>query len=172
MAVLIKGFRIARQRLTRFLEWLLVVAVAVLVIDVLWGVFSRYALGDQSGWTEELARMLLIQVALLGSAAAFGEKAHLGVDFFAGLLDEGAQRLGRALVYLLVIFFGGGVLFSGGLKLVVRSFELDQQLVALGIAKGYIYFCVPLSGIIVVLVAVEQLLELLLPEGLKEKGVS
>ncbi|ADE53842.1 TRAP transporter small permease [Coraliomargarita akajimensis] len=160
MNQLVHGLRSARKGLTRFLEWLLIGAVFVLVIDVLWGVFSRYALGDQSGWTEELARMLLIQVALLGSAAAFGERAHLGVDFFTGLLDSNAQRLASTLVYLLIIFFGAGVLVSGGLKLVARTFELQQQLMAIGIPKGYIYLCVPISGIFIVLVAAEQVLEL------------
>ena len=161
MVGFMKGFRLLRRKLTHFLEWLLVIAVTILVIDVLWGVFSRYALGDQSGWTEELARMLLVQVALIGSAAAFGEKAHLGVDFFTGLLETGSQRLAQVLVYLIIIFFGVGVLLSGGLKLVSRTFELDQQLMALGIEKGYIYLCVPISGAFIALVALEQLLDVI-----------
>lgn len=159
MNAFMNQFRSLRVHLTRFLEWLLIAAVLVLVLDVLWGVFSRYVLGDQSGWTEELARMLLIQVGLLGSAAAFGEKAHLGVDFFTGLFDPAARRLTRILAHLIVIFFAGGVLVSGGWKLVVRTFELEQQLMALGIAKGWIYLCVPASGMFILLVALEQMLE-------------
>ncbi len=159
---LLNSLRATRVGLTRFLEFLLILAVAVLLLDVLWGVFSRYALGNQSGWTEELARMLLIQVALLGSAVAFGEKSHLGVDFLTGLMDRSAQRLGQVIVYMVVVFYGGGVLFSGGVKLVIRTFQLDQQLQALGIDKGFVYLCVPVSGAFIVFVAVEQLLDLLL----------
>ena len=67
-----------RKVLTRGLEWVVIIAVAVLTLDVLWGVFSRRILGGQSRWTEELARVLLIWVALLGTSVAFGEKGHLG----------------------------------------------------------------------------------------------
>lgn len=154
-----KSCRSLRIHLTRFLEGLLIAAVLVLVLDVLWGVFSRYVLGDQSGWTEELARMLLIQVSLLGAAAAFGEKAHLGVDFFTGLFDPSARRIAAILSCLIVLFFAGAVLVSGGWKLVARTFELNQQLMALGIAKGFIYLCVPISGFFIILVTLEQLME-------------
>lgn len=164
MNTFMESFRTLRVQLTRFLEGLLVAAVLVLVLDVLWGVFSRYVLGDQSGWTEELARMLLIQVSLLGAAAAFGEKAHLGVDFFTGLFAPPARRMATALSYLLVLLFAAAILVGGGWKLVSRTFELNQQLMALGIAKGFIYLCVPISGLFVILVTLEQLIETCLKE--------
>ena len=73
-----------KARLTRMLEILLIIAVALLVLDVVWGVFSRYIMGEQTKWTEELARFLLVWVSLLGGAVAFGTKGHLGVDYFVG----------------------------------------------------------------------------------------
>ena len=75
----VKAIRIV---LCRLLEAALILAVVVLVVDVLWGVFTRKVLGDQAQWSEELARFLLIWISLLGGAVAFGEKAHLGVDYF------------------------------------------------------------------------------------------
>ena len=83
---------LVKNALVRALEGLLVLAVAVLVLDVLWGVASRHLLGGQSRWTEELARNLVIWVALLGASVAYATKGHLGVDFFVGKLHAETQR--------------------------------------------------------------------------------
>ena len=62
-----------KKILDRFLECLVMVSVTVLVLDVLWQVFTRFVLRDASSWTEELATFLLIWVSLLGAAVAWVE---------------------------------------------------------------------------------------------------
>ena len=95
------------------LETALILAVAVLVLDVLWGVFTRYALTEQAKWSEELARFLLVWVSLLGGAAAFGEKAHLGVDYFVGKFDPSAHKLITIIGQLIILFFAVTVFIVG-----------------------------------------------------------
>jgi TRAP-type C4-dicarboxylate transport system permease small subunit len=51
--------------LARSLEYLLILAMAILVVNVIWGVLARMLvtagiLERQSNWTEELARFLMI----------------------------------------------------------------------------------------------------------------
>ena len=75
------------------LETLVILVVMVLVIDVLWGVFTRFVLDSPSRWTEEIARLLLIWVALLGAAVAYGRREHLGFDYLVEQLDQGAQAV-------------------------------------------------------------------------------
>ena len=53
----------------RFLEILLTVVMTILVLDVVWQVFTRYILKDPSSWTEELATFLMIWVGMLGASA-------------------------------------------------------------------------------------------------------
>ena len=77
-----------KNQLIDVLNLVLIVAVALLLLDVVLGVFTRYVMGEQAKWTEELARFLLIWVSLLGSAVAFGSKAHLGVDFFVSKFQD------------------------------------------------------------------------------------
>ena len=55
----------------RLLNGILVGAVALLVLDVLLGVASRYLWGAQVKWTEELATILLIWVSFLGAGSSF-----------------------------------------------------------------------------------------------------
>jgi TRAP-type C4-dicarboxylate transport system permease small subunit len=155
--------------LVRLLEWLLIVAMALLVFDVLWGVISRtlgtlrawlmaahdihapFLPSGQSPWTEELARFLLIWVGMLGAAVAFGRNGHLGVDYFVGKLHPAARRWMQVITWLTVIFFAAVVLLDGGWALVRRTLEMGQETPALGIRKGWVYLAVPLSGAFTIL---------------------
>src|SRR5690606_36346268 len=60
------------NRIIRGLEWFTITLFAALVIDVLWGVISRYVPGIRpSDWTEELAVYLLVWVSLFGAALTY-----------------------------------------------------------------------------------------------------
>ena len=137
--------------LDKCLEVLVMVAVAVLVIDVLWQVFTRFVIGKSSSWTEELATFLLIWVALLGSAVAMGRGAHLGIDYFVGKLSDKVRIRTELFVFGVVALFSLLVMVIGGIGLVARTFELKQISVALHLPIGYVYLAVPISGVFLVL---------------------
>ncbi len=140
------------------LEVLLVFGMAVLVVDVLWGVFSRYALGEQTRWTEELAVYLLVWISLLGAALTFREKGHLGVDYFVGKLEPSARRLSGIVVELIVFAFSAFALVHGGWNLVIKTFASGQVLPALNLPMGYVYSVVPISGVVFCLFVFEHLM--------------
>ncbi|WP_372805914.1 TRAP transporter small permease [Pontiella sp.] len=145
--------------MTWALNTVLIVAVALLVFDVCWGVFSRYVLGEQTKWTEELARFLLIWVSLLGGAVAFGLKGHLGVDYFVGKFESGAQRLMAVVVHLVVLFFAVAIFVYGGSRVVADALAMEQMTPALGWKMGYVYLALPIAGIFMVIYAIENLVE-------------
>ena len=145
-------------RLVKGLEVLLVVGMAVLVVDVLWGVFSRYALGEQTRWTEELAVYLLVWISLLGAALTFREKGHLGVDYFVGKLEPSVRRLSAIFVEVIVFAFSAFALVHGGWNLVIKTFASGQVLPALNLPMGYVYSVVPISGVVFCLFAFEHLM--------------
>jgi len=159
MIEMLKKGRIA---LCRLLEAALILAVGVLVLDVLWGVFTRYALAEQAKWTEELARFLLIWISLLGGAVAFGEKAHLGVDYFVGKFDPTARKLTTIWGQLVVLFFAVTVFMIGGTRVVADALQMEQMTPALGWKMGHVYLALPIAGVFMILFTVEQLLETLL----------
>lgn len=160
----------SRVALCRLLEALLIVAVFVLVIDVLWGVFTRYALGEQADWSEELARFLLIWISLLGGAVAFGEKAHLGVDYFVGLFDSSVQKLLAVFAQLVVLFFAVSIFVIGGTRVVVENLQMGQTSPALGLQMGHVYLVLPIAGVFMIIFTIERLLEMLLSK--KQEGVN
>lgn len=150
-----------KKGLQTLLEWAVIVIMGVLVLDVLWGVFSRYVLGAQSRWTEELAIFLLIWVSLLGASVAYASKSHLGVDYFVGKLDSQAQRLTELLVHLIVIAFAASAFIAGGWALVSKTLAAGQVSPALGIKMGYVYLAVPITGVFFLLFAAENIAELI-----------
>ncbi|WP_437492309.1 TRAP transporter small permease [Sorangium sp. So ce1014] len=156
--------------LIRMLEVVLVAAFAALTLDTLWGVFSRYVLGNQSRWTEELAVYLLVWISLLGAGLAYGEKAHLGVDYFVGKMDPAAQRVAAIAIELLVASFAGFALAYGGFTLVSKTLEARQVSPALGLQVGYAYLAVPISGIFFLTFCIENLVELFTGQASPRKG--
>jgi len=151
--------RLLKNALTRSLELFIIATMALLVVDVAWGVFSRYALGAQTKWTEELARFLLVWVALLGGALAFQSKAHLGVDYFVNLLHPDARKLTAVAAHVVVLFFAIAVLLLGGASVVREALALEQTTPALGWKMGYVYLALPISGFFVMIFTVENLME-------------
>ncbi|AQT68621.1 2,3-diketo-L-gulonate TRAP transporter small permease protein YiaM [Anaerohalosphaera lusitana] len=146
--------------LDKTLEVTVMVAVAVLVIDVLWQVFTRFVLGQSSSWTEELATFLLIWVALLGSAVALNRGAHLGIDYFVGKFQVRTRIKIEVVVFVLVAAFSILVMMLGGWQLVTRTLELGQKTSTFkNLKMGYVYLAVPISGFFLALYSVIGVIE-------------
>ena len=149
-----------KQQLTWLLEHFVVLIVAALVLDVLWGVCTRFLLSAPSRWTEEVATFLLIWVALLGAAVAFSRDEHLGLDYLVNKLDKDAQQLLAIIVQGLVIVFVSLAMIIGGYVLVTETLQAGQVTPALGIKMGYVYLAVPVSGVFIVVFCLERIVEL------------
>lgn len=142
-----------RKSLDRALEAALVLLMGANVINVLWQVFSRFALRRPSAFTEELARYLLIWVGLLGASYASGKGLHLAIDIVVDKF-RGRLRLGADLaVQTLVFLFALTAMVVGGFRLVAITLALDQRSAVLHLKLGYIYGVLPLSGLIIMFYA-------------------
>ena len=147
--------------LIKILELAVIFVTGFLVLDVVWGVFTRYVMGHQSPWTEELARMLLIWVSLLGASIGFIRKSHLGVDYFVGKLNLKWRLIVQFVIYLLVTIFAGIVLIYGGYRLVSSVLQNGQPSAALKIQWGYVYLAVPISGFFIVMFSIQMMIEVI-----------
>jgi TRAP-type C4-dicarboxylate transport system permease small subunit len=149
------------NRIVRGLEWFTIALFAALVLDVLWGVFSRYVPGIRpSDWTEELAVYLLVWVSLFGAAITYRGYGHLGVDYFVAKLDPSAQRLVAILIEVATLVFAGFAFCYGGWRLVADTLGANQLTPVLQWKIGYLYSAVPLSGLFLCAFAIEHLLKL------------
>src|SRR6056297_3587351 len=139
----------AYQRINRILEIALIFLLPILVIDVLWQVFSRYVLSSPSSFTDELAGYLLIWVSLLGAAYVAGRQEHLAIDILLQRSRPARRRRIQLLIYLVILVFALSVMVIGGIWLVYTRFVLDVKSAALELPLGYVYIVLPLSGLLI-----------------------
>lgn len=144
--------------LDKLLKVLVTTCMALMVVVVTWQVVSRYALGDPSQWTEEVARMLLIWVGLLGGVYAYREKAHLGLDLLHQKVGVVGKRRLDIITDISCGLFALAVLVVGGGSLVQLTWELEQTTAALGIPMAWVYAVLPLSGVLIVFYSITSLL--------------
>ncbi|MDQ8205369.1 TRAP transporter small permease [Pelagicoccus sp. SDUM812003] len=161
-----------RRGLTGVLQWVVILLMAALVLDVCWGVASRYLLGQQAKWSEELARLLLVWVSVFGASVAFGHKAHLGLDYFAEKLHPSAGKFNRIIGASLSLAFAVIVFLVGGIALVRDTMESGQTMIALPIKKWWAYAALPASGVFMAVILFEQLLESIFEPAKLEEGES
>jgi TRAP-type C4-dicarboxylate transport system permease small subunit len=152
-------FGTIKKFLDRLLESLVILVMGVLVLDVLWQVFSRLVIKNPSKWTEELAVFMLIWVSLLGAAIALGRGAHLGIDYFVAKLPSKLKTVTEIGVFLLIALFSFFVMIIGGIDLVSSTLQLNQTSPALNVKIGLVYIAVPISGFFLVLYSVIALFE-------------
>ena len=73
-------------------DWIVLGVFWILAFVVFYQVFTRYVMNDAAGWTEEIARYLLVAVTFLGGAMAVRRGTHIQVDFVYRFLPNAAGR--------------------------------------------------------------------------------
>ncbi len=134
--------------LIRGLSTLCAMILTVLIVVVLWGVLSRQILGGQPAWTEELARVLLVWLALLGGVLAYADERHLGVDVLVDRLHPDARRIVSIASHLCVLAFSLAVFAYGGTALFHLRWDSGQTLPATGVRKAWFYLVLPIVGVL------------------------
>ncbi len=137
----------------------LMILMVSMVLDVSWGVFTRYVAPKPSPFTEELAAFLMMWVGLLGGAYALRQKAHLGIDILTSKLSPQYQHRWDIFIYVMIILFAAFVLIWGGIRLVSIQLYLQQTSAALQIKVGYVYLVLPITGLLLTFYSIHFILE-------------
>ncbi|MBE9476343.1 MAG: TRAP transporter small permease [Proteobacteria bacterium] len=132
-------------RINWLVERICVLLLVILVLDVWLGVLARYVIPLPITFTEELARYLMIWMALLAISSGIAHREHIGVAFVFSRLPEPVRR------WLVVSFDVIGfafffTLFWYGLSFAERGFSRFTMIYA--IPKGYPFSGVPLAAFI------------------------
>ena len=148
-----------RKTIDRVLEITLASLLAIMTIDVLWGVFTRYVVGSQASWSEELARFLLIWIGILGAAYASGKKMHLAIDLYPMSLPPERRKKLNFFIYVLIIAFVFVSFVIGGSRLVYVTSTLGQTSAALRVPLAFVYSIVPISGLFIIYFKISDILQ-------------
>ena len=148
------------QRLNILVESILgkviTVMFAVMVAVSFCQVLTRY-IEYPLYWSEELARYLAVWLTFLGASYALRRKALALVEAILTVLKPHQKRILAVFICLLVILF---CLFLCvyGTSLVLRMSR--QTSPAMFLSMGYVYSSAPVSGAIMLLFTLEQLLDI------------
>ncbi len=150
--------------INKLLKIALVFIFSILVIDVLWQVFARYSIGKPNAFTEELARYLLIWLAILGTAYVRGYKGQMAIDYLYNKLSPKKQKNLSLFIEFAIILFALVIMVVGGINLMYITLKLGQISPALNIPIGYVYSVVPISGLLIIFYSIYHCFHLLKDE--------
>jgi len=139
-----------REKIDKITRLILVILMTLLVLDVIWQVFTRYVLQSPSTFTDELARYLLIWVCLLGAAYFSGQNLHISVNVLPKYLKPAGQFLLTIFIKSLIALFVLAVFVVGGGLLVYTTWIYRQITPALQIPIALVYMIGPISGLLII----------------------
>lgn len=131
---------------------------AVMVVVGTYQIATRYFFNRPSTVSEELLTYSFTWMALLASAYVFGKRDHMRMGFLADKVTGMPRKILEIVIELLVMLLAGSVLVYGGYN--IMQLTMTQVTASLGIPMGVIYTVVPLSGILIVLYSVLNIVDL------------
>ncbi|PCM43378.1 TRAP transporter small permease [Marinobacter sp. ANT_B65] len=118
------------------------------------------------GWTEEVARFLLIWITFLAATLAFQRGRHIAVTFAVDALPGRLRQATHIIAILSVIAFMVALVVIGYRYMQVQSF---QKSASLQISMTYVYAVIPLSAAVMGWYALVDLVSLVLGDKDPEK---
>ena len=157
------------NKLTAVLQYICIGLSVLFLSSVLWQVLTRHSFASPATYTEELARFAFIWLALLGSALCYGNKSHLAIDLILHHFGKLVNQKLTVLIELLCAGFAAGIMCWGGTKLVIHTYASQQLSPVLELPMGLVYLCIPLSGGLIVIYALSNIVSSL-SEGVAENA--
>ncbi len=118
------------------LNYLLAIALALMVILVFGNVVLRYGFNSGISLSEELSRWLFVWMTFMGAVVALSERAHLGTDMLLSRLGKRGKQLCLALAYIAML----GVcwlIFQGALAQTRINWETTSAVMETSMAWFY-----------------------------------
>ena len=146
------------------------VLLSIMTISVFAQVVCRYIFLFGLSWSEELARLCLIYVALLGASIIIGEDEHIKIELFDR--PSFPPRIFRVLKILRLVFSLAflGIAFYSSLK--GMRVGMSSIMLGLGISTGWVYGVFVVGFALALIYAIEALIKSIVtkPGGTGEGG--
>ncbi|HKX39801.1 MAG TPA: TRAP transporter small permease [Burkholderiaceae bacterium] len=120
----------------RLIEWLVVAALAAMVLLVFGNVVLRYAFNSGITVSEEVSRWLFVWLTFLGAIVGLKEHAHLGTDMLVGRLGARGKRVCLAIGQALMLL-ATWLLFKGSLQQARINWDVSAPVTGWSMAGFY-----------------------------------
>ena len=108
---------------------MLVSTLTAMMLVAVGQIIMREVFGTGFGWADELVRLMVLWLALVGSIAACRENRHIRIDALSHVLPDLAVKLIRILVDLFAAFICGVIAFQAWRYLQIEIEYEDTVLV-------------------------------------------
>jgi TRAP-type C4-dicarboxylate transport system permease small subunit len=143
-----------------FLEWIAIVLMATLAVEVTAGVIFRYS-GYSLVWYDEVATILLAWVTFYGSALAVLKHAHIGVPEIVRMMPKSARVTVTIFAQAAVIAFYVLLAWTG--YTILEILHTDRLVSLPAVSVAYAQSVIPISAVLVIIAQV-----LVFPEVMDE----
>jgi TRAP-type C4-dicarboxylate transport system permease small subunit len=123
----------------------------VVALVLFYQVFGRYVIGRAPGWTEEVARMLVAWMAMLGAAACLRGGGHIAVGALVNAMPSGVRTVLLG-VRDLAILATAGVLGWAGARFATLNGSQDSA--ALEIPMSIPYSAMSVGAVLLALMLI------------------
>ena len=125
-----------RDLLKKFELYLGSIFISVTVVVVIMNVFTRYFLKFTYFWAEEVAVGCFVWTIFLGTAAAYRERALIGVEAIVVLLPKKIRKIVEFITFLLLVIISG-IMFYFSLTYVMGSSKISYSYINSGIVLSF-----------------------------------
>ena len=130
-----------------------------MVIIGTYQILVRYIFNNPSTISEELLTYSFTWMSLFAAAYVFGKREHMRMGFLADKLSEKKLTILNVVIEIITIAFALIVMVYGGVS--ITSLSMTQKTASLGIPMGYIYIVLPITGIIITLYGILNIIGLI-----------
>ncbi len=155
---LLTPLRFVERAMDALIQPVVFIGMAALIAVITLQIVSR-VLFTAVGWTEEVARFLLVCITFMAGTLAFQRNRHIAVTFAVDALPLRLRQVARLAALLIVLAFMITLMVIGYRYMQVQSF---QKSASLRLSMTYVYAVIPLSASIMAWYALVDMLELLL----------
>lgn len=133
---------------------------AAMVVIGTYQIVTRFIFRSPSTVSEELLTYSFTWMALLSSAYVFGKRDHMRMGFMADKFSQSSQKVLSIFGEILILVLAASVMIYGGIT--ITKLTMTQSTASLGIPMGVVYTIIPISGMLIVLYAVLNIVDLVM----------
>ncbi len=158
LAATSRAVHLVSYHANRLASWWLIGALGLMAILIGAQVFCRYILNNSLFWSEEVGRILLVQISFLGASIAFKAGVHPSIRTFVDRLSPACQRPVQLFTLAISCAFFAVLAWYG---VHFAAFISQQVTPSLGISKAIPVAVIPIASAISVIHALAHMSTLL-----------
>jgi TRAP-type C4-dicarboxylate transport system permease small subunit len=136
------------------------IVLLIIMTLIVWAqIFFRFVLGGGIVWSEEIAKFLMVWMALLGSSVLLAEGGHIAINYFISKYSFlryilMSHAILSAVLFTLLIYYG----------IDYAAFGYKSIATASGIRKFWPYLSIPVGGVFLLVQAFTRFVHLLMTD--------